>query len=181
MMISLILEHFPAAVAGLVAAAGVAAMMSSVSSQVHGVGASVSRDFLRHWFKHDSGREVLYTRLSILVVGGIGLYLSLTTPDFLTTLGAFSAAWGAQAVPAAISALAGWRFATRWGAIVGAVGGSVVLLWVGLGVPGQRLLGIYAGLWGLAVNVVLFLVVSALTRGSRPSEATAREYDQIGW
>ena len=181
MMISLILEHFPAAVAGLVAAAGVAAMMSSVSSQVHGVGASVSRDFLRPLFRSDASKDVLYTRLSVLVVGAIGLFLSLTTPSFLTTLGAFSAAWGAQAVPAAVSALAGWRFATKWGAMAGAVGGSIMMLWIGLGVPGQRLLGMYAGLWGLGVNITLFLVVSALTRSARPSEAIVREYRGVGW
>jgi hypothetical protein len=39
---------------------------------------------------------------SVFVVGFVGLYLSLTQPALLTTLGVFSAAWAAQAVPAAV-------------------------------------------------------------------------------
>jgi Na+/proline symporter len=143
MMISLILENFPAAVAGAVAAAGIAAMMSSVSSQIHGVGASVSRDFLHKLFpEHDPKQGVLYTRVSILLVGGVGLYLSLTSPALLTTLGAFAAAWGAQAAPAAIAALAGWRWATKWGVIIGAVAGTVAMLWIGLTMPRQQFPGV---------------------------------------
>lgn len=182
MMISLILDAFPAVVAGLVAAAGIAAMMSSVSSQIHGVGASVSQDFLHKLLaRPDPRRSVLYTRLSVLIVGGIGLYLSLTRPGLLTSLGAFAAAWGAQAAPAAIAALAGWRWATRWGAIAGAFGGTIVLLGIGLGMPRQQFLGVYAGLWGLGVNVALFLIISAATRSSRPARETLRAYQAIGW
>lgn len=182
MMISLILDHFPPVVAGLVAAGGIAAMMSSVSSQIHGVAASVSRDFLHKLFpEHEPERGVLYTRLSALLVGGVGLCLSLTTPAFLTTLGAFAAAWGAQGAPAAIAALAGWRWATKWGAIAGALAGTVMMLWIGLGLPRQQWLGIYAGLWGLGVNTALFLIVSAVTRAHRPREETIRAYRAIGW
>ncbi|MEX0702493.1 MAG: sodium:solute symporter family protein [Planctomycetales bacterium] len=182
MMISLILDNFQPVVAGLVAAAGIAAMMSSVSSQIHGVGASVSRDFLHKLFpEHDPRRGVLYTRLSVLVVGGIGLYLSLTQPGFLTKLGAFSAAWGAQAAPPAIAALVGWRWATKWGAIAGPLGGTAMLLAIGLTTQDHRLLGLYAGLWGLAVNLALFAIVSAATRPARPDDSIVRAYRAIGW
>ncbi|MEX0715189.1 MAG: sodium:solute symporter family protein [Planctomycetaceae bacterium] len=181
MMISLILENFPPIVAGLVAAAGIAAMMSSVSSQIHGVGASFSRDYLHKLFpEHDPRRGVLYTRLSVLVVGAIGLYLSLTQPGFLTTLGTFSAAWGAQAAPAAIAALVGCRWATRWGAIAGTLGGSAVLLAiVATGV--QHIAGLYAGAWGLAANVALFVGASLFTRSSRPDDGVVRAYRKVGW
>lgn len=180
-MISLILEHFPVAIAGLIAAAGIAAMMSTVSGQIHAVGASVSRDFIEKVLPEGTRQGVLFVRLSILGVGVIGLFLSLTTPTFLTTLGAFAAAWGAQAAPAAIAALAAWSRATKWGAIVGAIGGSVTLLAIGLGMPGQQLAGVYAGAWGLAVNVTLFVLVSAATQSARPSEEIVRKYQALGW
>ena len=115
-MISMLLEHFPPLLGGLIAAAGLAAMMSTVSSQIHAVGSSVGRDFLARWFpQQDPRRQVWATRVAVVVVGLIGLYLSLTTPAFITPIGLFAAAWGAQAATTAVGALAGWGWATRWG------------------------------------------------------------------
>ena len=80
-MISLLLEYFPAIVGGLVAAAGLAAMMSTVSSQIHSVGASVARDFLAQLFPDQEPRQQVWlARLAVIVVGFVGLYLSLTQP-----------------------------------------------------------------------------------------------------
>jgi SSS family solute:Na+ symporter len=181
-MISMILDHFPLVLGAFVAAAGLAAMMSSVSSQVHGVGASVGVDFLSKWVPGQPERQrVLYTRMAVLVVALIGLYLSLTEPAFLTELGAFAAAWGAQAAPIAVASLAGWKWTTKWGAIVGALGGTVAMLWVGLGTDTQAWRGIYAGSWGLIVNITLFVVVSLLTPGARPSTQRVAEYRAVGW
>jgi SSS family solute:Na+ symporter len=181
-MISMLLEHFPPLLGGLVAAAGLAAMMSTVSSQIHAVGSSVGRDFLARWFpRQDPRQQVWATRIAVAVVGLMGLYLSLTAPAFITTIGVFAAAWGAQAAPTAIAALAGWGWATRWGAAAGTLGGTAVMLWVGLTLPGQRWLGIYAGLWGLAVNIALFVTVSFLTTPARPSRETVRQYALVGW
>jgi SSS family solute:Na+ symporter len=181
-MISMILDHFPFFLGALIAAAGLAAMMSSVSSQVHGVGASVGVDFLSKWFPGQSeSQRVLYTRGAVLAVALVGLYLSLTTPAFLTELGAFAAAWGAQAVPIAVASLAGWKWTTKWGAIAGALGGTVAMLWVGLGTDTQSWRGIYAGSWGLIVNIILFVVVSLLTPGARPSAQRVAEYQAVGW
>ena len=79
------------------------AMMSTVSSQIHSVGASVARDFLAQLFPDQEPRQQVWlARLAVIVVGFVGLYLSLTQPALLTTLGVFSAAWAAQAVPAAV-------------------------------------------------------------------------------
>ncbi len=157
-------------------------MMSTVSSQIHSVGASFARDFLAHWFPdQEPGKQVWLARLAVIVVGFVGLYLSLTQPALLTTLGVFSAAWAAQAVPAAVGALAGWRWPTSWGALAGTLGGTLVLFWVGLGFPQQQWQGLYAGLWALAANVILFVAVSLATSGSRPSGDTVAEYRRVGW
>ena len=181
-MITMLLEYFPPVVGGLVAAAGLAAMMSTVSSQIHSVGASFARDFLAQWFPDQAAhKQVWLARAAVIVVGLVGLYLSLTRPALLTRLGAFSAAWAAQAIPAAVAALAGWRWATCWGAVSGAVGGTVVLFWVGFAFPQQQWHGIYAGLWGLVANLVLFVGVNLLTSESRPDRDTVAAYRRIGW
>ena len=181
-MITLLLEYFPPIVGGLVAAAGLAAMMSTVSSQIHSIGASVARDFLAQWFPdQESHKQVWLARLAVVVVGFVGLYLSLTQPALLTTLGVFSAAWAAQVAPAAVAALSGWRWVTTWGAMAGAVGGTLVLFWIGLGFPQQQWQGLYAGLWALLANLVLFVAVSLLTPGSRPARETVDAYRQVGW
>jgi len=181
-MINMLLDYFPPIVGGLVAAAGLAAMMSTVSSQIHSVGASFARDFLIHWFPdQEPAKQVWLARLAVIVVGFVGLYLSLTQPALLTTLGVFSAAWAAQAVPAAIGALSGWRWATSWGAMAGALGGTIVLFGIGLGFPQQQWHGLYGGLWALLANIVLFVGVSLLTPGSRPSNDTVDAYRRVGW
>ncbi len=114
-------------------------------------------------------------------MGFVGLYLSLTQPALLTTLGVFSAAWAAQAVPAAVGALAGWRWPTCWGAVAGPAGGTLVLFWIGLGFPQQQWQGLYAGLWALLVNIILFGAVSLLTPESRPARDTVDAYRRVGW
>ncbi len=181
-MINMLLDYFPPIVGGLVAAAGLAAMMSTVSSQIHSVGASFARDFLSPWFPdQEPGTQVWLARMAVIVVGFVGLYLSLTQPALLTTLGVFSAAWAAQAAPAAIGALSGWRWATPWGAMAGAVGGTIVLFGIGLGFPQQQWLGLYGGLWALLANLILFVGVSLLTPGSRPADDTVEAYRRVGW
>ncbi|MCZ7647873.1 MAG: sodium:solute symporter family protein [Planctomycetota bacterium] len=181
-MLTMLLEHFPPLLGGLVAAAGLAAMMSTVSSQIHSVGASVGRDFVVRWWGHlDGRRQLLLIRASVVAVGLVGLYLSLSQPDVLTKLGVFSAAWAAQAAPPAVAALLGLRWATRWGALAGPLIGSIVLFAVGLYGENYQWQGVYAGLWGLAANAACFVLFSLLTPKARPEAATVTRYRLVGW
>jgi len=56
-----------------------------------------------------------------------------------------------------------------------------VLFWIGLVFPQQQWLGLYAGLWALLVNLILFVAVSLLTPGSRPAGDAVDAYRRVGW
>ena len=73
-------------------------------------------------------------------------------------------------VPAIIGAFF-WRRGTAAGALASIIGGGVLVFWLQL--TGTRLLGQGAGVWGLVVSVLLFVVVSLATRA--PAER-AREF-----
>jgi Na+/proline symporter len=65
--------------------------------------------------------------------------------------------------------------------MAGALGGTIVLFGIGLGFPQQQWHGLYGGLWALLANLVLFVGVSLLTPGSRPSNDTVDAYRRVGW
>lgn len=170
-------EFFPTVVFALIAAAALAAMMSSASSQCHGIGAVVSRDLsskLRPRWNDD--RHVIVARLAtvVAIVGAFGL--STLGIEFLLTSGAAAAALGASLVfPQVTAAVYGWEWPTTEAAIAGSVLGGLTTL-VLLTVPGiESPLGLYGGFWGVALNVAVFVIGSYVT-DSTPTRATTEAW-----
>jgi SSS family solute:Na+ symporter len=71
-------------------------------------------------------------------------------------------------VPAIIGAFY-WKRGTAAGALASIVIGGLVV--IGLYVSGAKPLGLPAGIWALPVAVVLFVVVSLMTKSNRESAA----------
>ena len=65
-----------------------------------------------------------------------------------------------------------WKRATKTGAAVGLAAGLILSILFSRTWPNP--LGIHAGIWGLALNVVLFVVLSLLT--SPPPKEIVNEY-----
>ncbi len=123
-------------VTGFLYAALLAAIMSTVSSQLLVASSSLTEDIYRTVFKRDASdrQMVLMGRLAVVAVGAVAVVIA-SNPDS-QVLGLVSNAWagfGAAFGPLIILALT-WPRMTGAGAVAGLIVGAVtVIVWIALG------------------------------------------------
>lgn len=172
-------QFFPTAVFALIASAALAAMMSSASSQCHGIGAVFSRD-ISEQMKPEWGEKKHLTVARLGTLAAIlGAYiLSTLGISFLVTSGVAAAAIaGSLIFPQVVAALYTWKWPTKEGAISASlIGGSVALLI--LAIPQVKSpLGFYGGIWGLIANIVAFVSISAVTN-THPDDSKIESWNE---
>lgn len=156
-------------ITGFLLAALLAAVMSTISSQLLVTSSALVQDFYKTFLnKTASDRHlVLMGRLAVLAVACIAIWIALDRSS--TILGLVANAWagfGAAFGPVILISLY-WRRMTQWGALAGMVGGAgTVLLWVYGpwtvdGVPLNDWL--YSMVPGVLVSVAAAIIVSLLT------------------
>ncbi|PYF96816.1 sodium/proline symporter [Georgenia satyanarayanai] len=151
-------------IAGVVFAAVLAAIMSTVSSQLIVCSSAFVEDLYRIVRKDASPRNlVVLGRAAVLAVAVVATLLALDPDDTILGLVAFAwAGFGASFGPAILLSLF-WRRLTTWGALAGMVTGAVtVILWKQLG---PEILGttLYEIVPGFLANLAVAVVVSRLT------------------
>ena len=171
-------------VVGFLLAAILAAIMSTISSQLLVSSSSLTEDFYRMFLRRQASQKelVLVGRLSVLGVALAAIALALD-PDN-NVLGLVANAWagfGAAFGPLVILSLV-WRRTTRNGGLAGMlVGAATVLVWIyaPLGPDGAPLSSvIYEMVPGFILSFLAVVVVSLLDR-KPPAEVTA-VFDQVG-
>ncbi|MCM3662356.1 sodium/proline symporter PutP [Georgenia satyanarayanai] len=160
---------------GAIFAAALAAIMSTVSSQLIVCSSAFVEDLYRIVNKDASPRQlVVLGRVSVLGVAVIATVLALNPTDTILNLVAFAwAGFGASFGPAILLSLF-WRRLTTWGALAGMVTGAVtVILWKQFG---PEILGatLYEIVPGFLANLLVAVVVSKRTY--RPDEEMEREF-----
>ncbi|MCG7312859.1 sodium/proline symporter PutP [Priestia flexa] len=151
-------------ITGFLLAAILAAIMSTISSQLLVTSSAITEDFYKAFFRRKATDKelVLVGRLSVLGVAIIGILLSLNPND--TILGLVGYAWagfGSAFGPAVLLSLY-WKNMTRWGALAGMiVGAATVLIWVN--VPGLSE-ALYEMIPGFVLSFLAVVVVSLLTK-----------------
>lgn len=147
-------------VAGLVLAAVLAAIMSTVSSQLVVCSSALVEDLYKVVRKTPppEKRLVLMGRMAVLVVAIIAILLAITPNDSILGLVSFAwAGFGAAFGPIILLSLF-WRKLTNWGALAGMfVGAATVFIWKGLNT------GLYELLPAFVFAFVAAVVVSLLT------------------
>lgn len=162
-------------VVGFVFAAVLAAIMSTVSSQLIVTSSAFVEDPYKV-FRPEASQRVLLTlgRLCVLAVAVIATLLAINPSGTILELVAFAwAGFGASFGPAILLSLF-WRELTNWGALAGMVSGAVtVILWSSYGpeIYGETL---YEIVPGFLVNTVVAIVVSLMTHADAEVE---REFD----
>ena len=161
---------------GLVFAAVLAAIMSTVSSQLIVSSSAFVEDLYKVLRPHASDRSLLpLGRLCVLIVAVIAAAMAINPAGTILDLVGFAwAGFGASFGPAILLSLF-WRRLTNWGALAGMVSGAAtVFLWAGFGpqIAGATL---YEIVPGFLVNVVVAVVVSRLTYTVNPE--MEREFD----
>lgn len=124
---------FSPLIAGFLLAAILAAIMSTISSQLLVTSSSLTEDFYKTFLHRDASdkQQVLVGRISVFLVALVAIYLAYDRNSSILSL--VSNAWagfGAAFGPVVIGSLY-WKKMTRNGALAGMVTGAVtVLLWI---------------------------------------------------
>jgi len=188
-MLVVLKNHLPellgglgALVASLIMVAIMAAAMSTADSNLHAMSAVVTRDIYDRFIRPAAGGNertwVGRAIISVVTIASLGLVIvanrSETNPlGMIVILGLFAIAFSSQLLPITFDMLY-LRKGTKQGAIAGMVTGLAIVFFIspfmpemGEGWGGIRtaMLGmIDKGSWGVIGNVVVFVVVSALTQ-----------------
>jgi SSS family solute:Na+ symporter len=164
-------------IAGFLLSAILAAIMSTISSQLLVTSSSVTEDFYKAFLRRSASAKelLLVSRLSVFLVAVISLLLSLNPNDsILNLVGHAWAGFGSAFGPLILLSLL-WKHTTRNGAITGmVVGGMTVLLWVYLNHPYKEM---YAMIPGFGLSFLAIVLVSKFSKA--PSKEILTEFDEV--
>jgi len=162
-------------IAGFLLAAILAAIMSTISSQLLVTSSSLTEDFYKTFLHKEASdkQQVLVGRISVFLVALIAIYLAYDRNSTILTL--VSNAWagfGAAFGPVIIGSLY-WKKMTRNGALAGMITGAVtVLLWIYLPITinGQSLSSL---MYEIVPGFVLCSLVIYIVSNMSPQDDTA--------
>jgi len=164
-------------IGGFLLSAILAAVMSTISSQLLVTSSSMTEDIYKTFInKNASAKSMLImSRVSVLIVAIIALLLSLNPKDsILNLVGNAWAGFGAAFGPLIILSLL-WKRTTAMGGLAGMlVGGAVVLGWVYI--P-HNYKEVYEMIPGFILSFLTIIVVSLLTKPV--SKEIEEEFDEV--
>jgi sodium/proline symporter len=160
--------------AGLMLAAVLAAIMSTISSQLIVTSSALVEDLYKILFKKEKSDKqfVFFGRMAVLIVAIVAASLAWVQNDTILELVAYAwAGFGAAFGPIIILSLY-WRKMTNWGAILGMVAGAAtVVIWSNVGLSDVM----YEIVPGFIINFIVSVVVSLLTY--KPNPEIEKEFD----
>ncbi len=163
--------------AGLLALCGVAAMQSTGAAHMAAVGTILSRDIFLRYLKPGAGDagQLRFGRLSIAICTLLALLLASFAPESTLLLGALALALAFQLWPSLLAAT--WfPWITRQGAVCGLAAGMIAVLateGIGRTLTGDTLpwgrwpWTIHSAGWGMAANLLVCIIGSAMTQDDR--------------
>lgn len=167
-------QLFPPFVAGLIWSAVLAAIMSTASGQLLVTASSVSQDLYKNIVGHRTSDQelVLISRITVLIISAIALWLALDPNSYILTMVAYAwAGFGAAFGPAILLSLF-WRRMTLKGCVAGViVGGLTVLIWKQF-----AWFGLYEIVPGFLLSSLAIYIVSLLD--NPPSKEITDEFDE---
>lgn len=170
-------------VGGLLLAALLAAVMSTISSQLLVTSSALIQDFYKTFFNKSASDKhlVLMGRLAVLVVAAIAIWIALDRSSSILSLVANAwAGFGAAFGPVILISLY-WSRMNQWGAFAGMIGGAgTVLFWVyGPLTYQQQPINdwLYAMVPGVIVSALCCVLVSRLTKA--PPEQVTSKFAQM--
>lgn len=164
-------------IGGFLLSAILAAVMSTISSQLLVTSSSMTEDIYKAFInKKASPKNLLLTsRVSVLIVATISLLLSLNPQDTILNLvgnawAGFAAAFG----PVVLLSLL-WKRTTSLGALLGMiVGGATVLLWIYIPHQYKEL---YEIIPGFILGFIIIIAVSLIA--PKPSKEIQQEFEVV--
>lgn len=163
-------------ITGFLLAAILAAIMSTISSQLLVTSSSLTEDIYKTFFRRSAtDKELVFIgRLSVLLVSLIALWLSYSKNETILSLVGYAwAGFGASFGPVILLSLY-WKRMTKWGALAGMLAGAItVILWTRVDFLKDLL---YEMVPGFAASLLAIIVVSVLT--AKPSKELQAQFEQ---
>ncbi|AHF06227.1 sodium/proline symporter PutP [Desulfitobacterium metallireducens] len=167
-------------ITGFLLAAILAAIMSTISSQLLVTSSSLTQDLYKILLHRSaSDKELLVvSRLSVLLVSLIAAALAWTQNDTILNLVGYAwAGFGASFGPAIFLSLY-WKRMTKSGALAGMiVGATTVIAWTQIPNLKASFYSLYEIIPGFILSLITIVVVSLLT--AKPSPEIETEFDQV--
>lgn len=173
-MPTLILDIMPGWIAGIVLAAPLAAIMSTVDSMLLVTSGAVVKDIYLNYINPSASREKVskLSYIATLAVGIVVVLFALSPPDLIQTIVIYAAAGLESTFFATIVFGLYWKRANKWGAnlsmFVGLFGYIIIETWY----PSP--FGMHSIVTSLVLSIVTMIVVSLLT--NRPSQDIIQKF-----
>jgi sodium/proline symporter len=163
-------------ITGFLLAAILAAVMSTISSQLLVTSSSLTEDLYKVLFRRSaSDKELVFVgRLSVLIVALVAAALAFQQNDTILSLVGYAwAGFGASFGPVILLSLF-WKRMTKWGALAGMIAGaSTVIIWTQFDYLKNLL---YEMIPGFAASLIAIIIVSLVTK---PSDKVVEQFDKF--
>jgi solute:Na+ symporter, SSS family len=164
-------------ITGFLLAAILAAIMSTISSQLLVTSSAVTEDFYKQFLKKNASDKelVLIGRLAVLTVAVIAVLLSLNPSETILSLVGYAwAGFGSAFGPLILLSLF-WKRMTKWGALAGIIVGAItVLVWVQF--PDLKA-EVYEMIPGFFLSLLAVILVSLVTKD--PSSKVQNQFEDM--
>lgn len=162
-------------ITGVIIAAILAAIMSTVSSQLLVTSSSLTEDIYNSFLrKSATDKELVFIgRLSVLIISIIALALSWEKNSTILDLVGYAwAGFGSAFGPLVLLSLY-WKRMTSWGALAGMIfGTATVIIWSAAGLSDT----LYEIIPGFLISLLAIIVVSLLT--SKPPKKVEEDFEE---
>ena len=164
-------------ITGFLLAAILAAIMSTISSQLLVTSSAVTEDLYRTFFKRSaSDKELVFVgRMAVLVITLVGCALAFKQNDTILALVGYAwAGFGSSFGPAILLSLY-WKRMTKWGALAGMISGAAtVIIWTQFKFLKEFL---YEMIPGFTISLLVIVIVSLLTQPSKRIEEQFENFE----
>lgn len=164
-------------ITGFLLAAILAAVMSTISSQLLVTSSSLTEDIYKTFFRRSATDKelVMIGRLSVLVVALVAMMLAFNKNSTILALVGYAwAGFGASFGPVILLSLY-WKRMNKWGALAGMVAGAAtVIIWTQFPALSKML---YEMVPGFAASLLAIVVVSLAT--AKPSAQLEKQFEEF--
>lgn len=163
-------------ITGIILSAVLAAIMSTLSSQLLVCSSSITKDFYLTFFNKEASEEkqMVIGRASVVAVSALATILAyMPNKTILDIVGQAWAGFGSSFGPVLLLSLY-WKRMTKWGALSGMiVGGLTVIIWIVTGLSSYM----YEMIPGFSLSLIAVIIVSLMTK--KPDESIEKEFNHI--
>ncbi|MFJ7929677.1 sodium/proline symporter PutP [Peribacillus sp. NPDC096448] len=168
-------ELFPSLITGFLLAAILAAVMSTIASQLLVSASALTDDFYKQFIRPNASDKelVLVGRFGVLAISAIALLLAFNPSGTILKLVGYAwAGFGAAFGPVILLSLY-WKRMTKWGALAGMiVGTATVIVWDMI----DKFAGVYEIIPGFIAGSIAVVVFSLLS--AKPTKDIEEEFNQ---